>query len=97
MFISMFIYQNTTGCITWLYCAEIAVDISLGIACFIGYFVIFCLTISTTPMINSNLHESGTFFIFGAVCLVCVVWCYFIIEETSGGLTDVEKKSVYVP
>jgi hypothetical protein len=46
---------------------------------------------------NSGLHQSGTFFLFGAISLAASVWCYFYLKETSGGLTDKQKKSLYVP
>ena len=43
----IFFFQNSSGCITWLYCSEIAVDVVLGFVGFSGYFVVFILTLTT--------------------------------------------------
>jgi hypothetical protein len=40
-------FQNSSGCITWLYCSEIAVDVVLGFVGFSGYLVVFILTLTT--------------------------------------------------
>jgi hypothetical protein len=97
MLLFIFIFENTSGAITWLYCSEIAVDASLGFVGVAGYFFIFCLSLGTVPLMNSNLHESGTFFLFGVVAIVGGFWCLLYMKETSGGLTDSEKKSLYIP
>jgi len=80
-----------------LYCSEIAVDASLGFVGVAGYFTIFCLSLGTVPLMDSNLHQSGTFFLFGAVAIAAGFWCFLYMKETSGGLTDSEKKSLYIP
>ena len=95
--IFMFIFCNSSGCITWLYCSEVAVDVALGIVGVAGYFTTFWLTLYTVPLMNSGLHQSGTFFLFGVISLFTSLWCYFYLKETSGGLTDKQKKSLYVP
>ena len=46
--------QNSTGCITWMYCSEVAVDVVLGFVGFTGYFVIFLLTLTTEFMMDSE-------------------------------------------
>lgn len=97
MLIFMFIFQNSSGCITWLYCSEVAVDVALGVVGVAGYFTIFWLSLYTVPLMNSGLHQSGTFFLFGVVSIFASAWCFYYLKETSGGLTDKQKKSLYVP
>jgi len=46
---------------------------------------------------NSAIGQAGTFFIFGVISLAGAVWCHFYLKETSKGLTDKEKKSLYYP
>ena len=93
----LFCFQNTSGAITWLYCSEVAVDSALGFVGTSGYAVIFVLTLTIQPMMNSAIGQSGTFFIFGIISLVGAVWCHIYLKETSQGLTDKEKKSLYIP
>ncbi len=47
MLLFIFFFQNSSGCITWLYCSEVAVDVVLGFVGFTGYFVVFILTLCT--------------------------------------------------
>jgi hypothetical protein len=97
MLVFMWIFQNSSGCITWLYCSEVAVDVALGIVGVAGYFSIFWLSLMTQPLMNSAIHQSGTFFLFGIISIIASCWCFFFLKETSGGLTDRQKKSLYVP
>ena len=97
MLMFMFFFQNSSGCITWLYCSEVAVDVSLGFVGVAGYFTIFCLSLGTLPLMSSSLHASGTFFLFGLISLISGVWFFLYLRETSGGLTDAQKKSLYIP
>lgn len=48
-------------------------------------------------MMNSAIGQAGTFFIFGIISLVGAAWCCIYLKETSNGLTDKEKKSLYIP
>ena len=48
-------------------------------------------------MRNSAIGQAGTFYIFGIISLLGTVWCYIYLKETSQGLTDKEKKSLYIP
>ena len=50
------------------------------------------------PMMDSKfLGQTGTFFIFGVISILGAIWCCIYLKETSGGLTDKEKKSLYIP
>ena len=93
----LFTNQNTSSAITWLYCSEVAVDVALGFVGTSGYFSIFILTLSIQPMMDSAIGQAGTFIIFGVISLLGSVWCYCYLKETSGGLTDKQKKSLYTP
>ena len=56
LLVFMWIYQNSSGCITWLYCSEVAVDAALGFVGVAGYFIVFWLALYTQPLMNSGLH-----------------------------------------
>ena len=97
MLFFVFSFQNSSGCITWLYCAEVAVDVVLGFVGCTGYFVIFLLTLATNFMMKSELlHAWGTFWLFGSSSLVAAVWFAVYLKETKH-LNDAQKKTLYVP
>jgi nitrate/nitrite transporter NarK len=96
MMFFVFFYQNSSGCVTWLYCSEVAVDVVLGFVGFTGYFVVFLLTLVTNFMMESSLRPWGTFWIFGSFSLIAAVWMYIYLKDTST-LNDKEKKNLYVP
>ena len=93
----LFVFQTTDNAVTWLYCSEIAVDVGLGFVGVVGYFLVFLLTFGIKPMEASPLGLSGTFYVFGTEQLLSGLWAYFYLKETSGGLTDKQKKSLYMP
>ena len=74
-----------------------AVDSALGFVGTSGYFSIFILTLSIQPLMDSAIGQAGTFIIFGAINIFGSFWCYFKLKETSGGLTDKQKKNLYTP
>ena len=95
MLIFIFIWQNTTGCVAWLYCSEVAVDVVLGFVGFTAYFVIFLLTLTTQFMMESELLRPwGTFWLFGICSLTASLWMHVCVKETKG-LTDKEKKELF--
>jgi len=92
-----FFYQNSSGAITWLYASEVAVDVVLGFVGFIGYGVVFILSLSTQFLMDSDtLHSWGTFWMFGTFSLMATVWFVFYVKETKFS-NDAEKKSLYAP
>jgi len=95
IFLFLFCYQNTSGAITWLYCSEVAVDSALGLVGTSGYFVIFVLTLTIQPMMESSMGQAGTFLLFGLISIVGAVWCIFYLKETSTCSSDKEKKELY--
>lgn len=83
MLFFVFFFQNSSGCITWLYCSEVAVDLVLGFVGFTGYLVVFILTLTTNFMMTSEtLHSWGTFWIFGSVSMVAALWMHIYVKET---------------
>jgi len=91
----IFFFQNSSGCITWLYCSEVAVDLVLGFVGFTGYLVVFILTLTTQFMMESEtLHAWGTFWLFGGISLVAALWMHAYLKETKG-LNDKQKKELY--
>ena len=91
----IFFFQNSSGCITWLYCTEVAVDVVLGFVGFTGYLVVFILTLTTQFMMESDtLHAWGTFWMFGSISLISTVWFAVYLKETKY-LNDKQKKSLY--
>ena len=48
-------------------------------------------------MSDNGIGQGPTFLIFGIISLLGTVWCYFYLKETSHGLTDKEKKELYMP
>lgn len=66
MLMYFFMLQTTDNAITWLYCSEVAVDVTLGFTGVVGYFMVFLLTFAIKPMEASWLGLSGTFYVLGA-------------------------------
>lgn len=84
----LFVMQTTDNAVTWLYCSEIAADVSLGFVGVVGYLMTFGLTYAIGPMEASFIGLAGTFYLFGAEQLLAGLWAYFYLKETSNGLTD---------
>ena len=95
MLVFVVAYQNSSGCITWLYCSEVAVDVVLGFVGFTGYLAVFMLTLTINFMMESELlHAWGTFWVFGVISLIAAVWFAVYLKETKY-LNDKQKKSLY--
>lgn len=81
------VFAATIGPVTWTYIAEIfpnkiralgisVATLSLWIACFITSF--------TFPVLAKAAGESGTFLIYGGLCLVYFLFIFFRLPETKG-------------
>ena len=79
---------------TWLYCSEVAVDVGLGFVGVTGYFMLFLLTSAIKPMEASFLGLAGTLYLLGFEQILSGLWAYMYVKETSGGLSDKEKKTL---
>jgi len=93
----VFFYQNTSGPVAWLYAAETAIDSGMGIILFTLWITVFALTlISPIIMSPESLGPSPVFFMFGVLSMFGALYCYIVLKETKG-LTDKEKKSLFLP
>ena len=72
-------------------------DVGLGFVGVIGYFFVFLLICAIKPKEASFLGLAGTFYVLGAEQIISGLWAYIYIKETSGGLSDRQKKSLYMP
>lgn len=91
------VYAATIGPVTWTYISEIfpnkirAIGISvatlfLWIACFVTSF--------TFPVLAEKLGESGTFLIYGGLCLIYFALIFFRLPETKGKRLEVLEREI---
>lgn len=62
-----------------------------------GYFTTFIVSLTTQPLMQSHLQVAGTFILFATITFAGGIWMTLYMKETSGGLTDKQKKSLYIP
>lgn len=92
----IFIYQNTSGPVAWVYTAETVVDAALGLCIQVLWLTVFVLTLTSESLMDSALHPAGVFLLFATFCFAGTVFAWYYICETMG-LTEKEKKTLYVP
>jgi len=93
----LFVYQNTSGPVAWLYAAETTIDVALGICLLTLWGTVFCLSLATPVLMNKDsLGSSGVFNLFGGLSIVGCIYVLVVFKE-SKGLSDKEKKSLYMP
>lgn len=81
VFILLFIgsFQISSGCITFIYLAEVCVDAGMGIVQ-VGMFstnVLMAFTISF--LIDSAIGVSGTFWIYAGLNLLATIFCIVFV------------------
>jgi len=91
-------YAMTLAPITWVLLSEIFPNRIRGAAmslCVSALWVAcFVLTVTFKP-INAAFGASGTFWLYGAVCLIGLVVLYLMVPETKGkSLEDIEREWV---
>ena len=96
MAVFMAIYQNTSGPVAWMYAQETLTDAALGVGINVLFFCIFSLGLATPYLIGSALGAAGTFYLFALFALMGFFTLYPTLKE-SKGLTEKEKKELYVP
>jgi hypothetical protein len=76
----MFIYQNTSGPIAWVYASETMTDVGLGVGMNVLYGTIVILSLVTQPLMDSALHPAGVFYMFSFFAMVgfVFVWIWFL-------------------
>lgn len=90
----IFVYQNSSGPIAWLYASETCVDVALGVVIQTLWFTVLVLSLITEPLMNSALQPAGVFYLFGFFSFIATCFVHSYIRETKG-LSDKEKKSLY--
>jgi len=98
VFICVFIlaFQFSQGPIAWMYAAEVAVDTGLGICVLALYLSLLEKAITMEFMVHSSMGAPGMFYVLGGITLLGAVFIQVFIKETKG-LTDVEKKRLFMP
>ena len=88
------VYMTTTGPGAWAFAAETCTDSALAACVFTLYF--WQTVESFTTEVLMEWSNYGTFFIFGGITAVSVVFIYFCVGETKG-LSEREKKEIFMP
>lgn len=93
-------YAMTLAPLTWVLISEIfpnrlrAQGVSVAVSAL--WIASFALTYSF-PFINRGLGSSGTFFTYGAICLIGAVFVYISVPETKGRtLEEIEERTLRV-
>ena len=91
----IFIYDQTSGPMAWIYATETTVDTGLGVCLLTLWGTTFVLSLVCPVLMDKDfLGESNTFFLFSAMSLMGAFYSYFLMKETKG-LSDKEKKNLY--
>ena len=96
MCVFLFVYQNTSGQVGWLYAVETCTDISLGICLQALWGTVLLLSLTSETLMDSALQPQGVFYMFGVFSLFAFVFVYFFLDETKG-LSEKQKKALYIP
>jgi SP family sugar porter-like MFS transporter len=88
-------YAMTLAPVVWVVISEIfpirVRGIAVAISTFFLWMACFILTY-TFPLLNKNLNASGTFWLYGVICLLGFVFIYKNLPETKGkSLEEIEK------
>lgn len=92
--IFIFVYMTTTGPGAWAYAAETCTDSALTAVVFSLYFWQTVESFTTETLMEWS--DAGTFFIFGGITGVSVIFIYIFVGE-SKGLSEKEKKEIFMP
>ena len=93
----LFVFQNSSGSVSWIYVMETSNDAGLGICLFTLWGTIFTLSLVSPILLSPHsIGATNVFYIFSAISFIATIFTYGIIKETQG-LSDKEKKQVYTP
>jgi len=91
-------YAMTTAPVVWVVISEIFPNRIRGAAVSIAVFALWiaCTILTLTfPYLNSCLGPSGTFWLYGGICLTGYLFVYRLLPETKGkSLEDIERALV---
>ena len=89
-------FAMSLGPIVWVILSEIFPARIRGAAMALSTFFLWtaCFLLTYTfPLLNEYLQASGTFWLYGAICLAGYVFIYFMLPETKGkSLEEIEKE-----
>lgn len=91
-------YAMSLGPVTWVLLSEIFPNRVRGVAMAVGTFALWaaCFVLTYTfPLLNKALGSSGTFWIYGGICICGFVFFLRRLPETKGkSLEELEKQLV---
>ena len=93
----IFVYQNTSGPVAWVYASETTIDAGMGICLLTLWGTVLVLSI-VCPIIMDpeSLGPNGTFFILSGLSVFGCIYVILFIKETFS-LSDREKKILFTP
>ena len=93
----LFVYDQTSGPVAWLYAAETTSDAALGFCLLVLWGTVFVLSLVCPILMQpDSLGPSNVFFILSGISVVGAAYSFFIIKETRC-LTDKDKKLLFTP
>ena len=79
----LFVFENSSGPLAWLYAAETVVDVALGLCYFTLWGTVLILSMVCPVLMGPNsIGTSNVFFIFGGISFIAAIYVYFFIKET---------------
>jgi len=91
-------YAMTLATVMWVIVSEIFPNRVRGIAMSVCTFALWaaCFLLTYTfPLLNAGLGAAGTFWLYGAICLVGGIFIVKLLPETKGkSLEEIEKELV---
>ncbi|TSA32564.1 MAG: MFS transporter [Verrucomicrobiaceae bacterium] len=91
-------YAMSLAPVTWVVISEIFPNRIRGAAMSVAVMALWlaCFLLTYTfPMLNAKLGSAGTFWLYGAICVLGVVFIFFKLPETKGKtLEQIEKDLV---
>jgi SP family arabinose:H+ symporter-like MFS transporter len=89
-------YGMSLAPVTWVVISEIFPNRIRGTAMSVAVFALWaaCTVLTFTfPILNRDLGAHGTFWLYGAICVVGFFYIYFKLPETKGkSLEDIERQ-----
>lgn len=92
-------FEFSSGPILWLYNAEILPASGISVATFINWAATIVISLVTPVMVNDEHKNPGpnwTFWIYGILCVLGLLFVLFFVKETKGK-TEQQIKMMYAP
>lgn len=80
----IFSFQVSSGCITFIYLAEVCVDAGMGVVQVCMFLTNVIMAFSISFLIDSAIGVSGTFWIYAGLNLLATIFCVIFVQETRG-------------